>query len=260
MDEKKVTKISLSTFCLILAIIAIAVMGLFIYKLNTEKSEEKQKSIELQKQVSDLSETINQLQGKINSISNTINSNEIKTSNDGDNNNSNKSENTIDYIELNESNYNKYPLSKIINISKNNDSTYTIISRVYEAIELPILSKSEVEKLENGGTVKIYNWTLKLSDSEENVITSIDENNWMKFYIHKNSNGTASVSDYSEASLVKPTQIYMKAIVDKSVLDNNVLEYDSNERNSNEITLFTYNTESIQFTNGKLSSISWTGV
>ena len=36
MEEKKVTKISLSTFFLILAIIAIIVMGIFIYKLNND--------------------------------------------------------------------------------------------------------------------------------------------------------------------------------------------------------------------------------
>lgn len=260
MEEKKVIKISLSTVLLILAIIAIIVMGIFIYKLSNDKTTEIQKSTELQAQVNSLNGTVSNLQGKINSISKTINSNESNTNNNEDNNNPDKSENDINYIELNESNYNKYPLSKIINISKNNDSTYTIISRVYESVELPTLSKDEVKKLENNETIKIYNWTFKLSDLEENVITSIDENNWIKFYIHKNSNGTASISDYTEATLVKPTQIYMKAIVNKSVLDTNVSEYNSNESNSNEITLFTYGTENIQFSNGKLSSISWTGV
>ena len=39
MEEKKVTKISLSTFFLILAIIAIIVMGIFMYKLYNEKTE-----------------------------------------------------------------------------------------------------------------------------------------------------------------------------------------------------------------------------
>lgn len=48
MEEKKSTKISLSTFFLILAIIAIVVMGIFIYKLNNDKTIEIQKSAELQ--------------------------------------------------------------------------------------------------------------------------------------------------------------------------------------------------------------------
>ncbi len=75
MEEKKATKISLSTFFLILALIAIIVMGLYIYKLNNEKSTEIQKSSELQSKVNSLNETVNDLQGKINSISKTIESN-----------------------------------------------------------------------------------------------------------------------------------------------------------------------------------------
>ena len=75
MEENKVTKISLSTFFLILAIIAIIVMGIFIYKLNNDKTTEIQKSTELQNQVNSLNGTVSNLQGKINNISETINSN-----------------------------------------------------------------------------------------------------------------------------------------------------------------------------------------
>lgn len=75
MEEKNVTKISLSTFFLILAIIAIIVMGVFIYKLNNDKTAEVQKSTELQAQVNSLNGTVRDLQGKINNISETINSN-----------------------------------------------------------------------------------------------------------------------------------------------------------------------------------------
>lgn len=75
MEEKKVTKISLSTFFLILAIIAIIVMGIFIYKLNNDKIAEIQKSTELQSQVNILNGTVSQLQGKIDNISETINNN-----------------------------------------------------------------------------------------------------------------------------------------------------------------------------------------
>ena len=92
MEEKNVTKISLSTFFLILAIIAIIVMGIFIYKLNNDKTAEIQKSTELQSQVNNLNGTVSDLQGKINSISQTISSN---TSNESNNatNNSNSTEN-----------------------------------------------------------------------------------------------------------------------------------------------------------------------
>lgn len=72
MEEKKVIKISLSTFFLIIAIIAIIVMGVFIYKLNNEKSTEIEKSAELQEKVNILNNTVNSLQSKINTVSETI--------------------------------------------------------------------------------------------------------------------------------------------------------------------------------------------
>lgn len=82
MEEKQSIKISLSTFFLILAIIAIIIMGFFIYKLNTDKSAEIKKSNDLQSQVSTLNGTVNNLQEQINTIliNNTIkfSENEIK--------------------------------------------------------------------------------------------------------------------------------------------------------------------------------------
>lgn len=81
MEEKKVIKINLSTFLLLLAIVAIIVMGIFIYKLNNAKTIEIQKSTELQEQVNSLNKTISNLQEIINSISATISStNEVSNS------------------------------------------------------------------------------------------------------------------------------------------------------------------------------------
>lgn len=74
MEDKKVTKISLSTFLLIIAIIIIAIMGFFIYKLNSEKAIEVKKSADLQAQVSNLNSTVSNLQSKMNTISETVNS------------------------------------------------------------------------------------------------------------------------------------------------------------------------------------------
>lgn len=87
MEEKKVTKINLSTFILILALIVIVVMAIFIYKFYTEKVDATEKSTELQGQISNLNETISNLQGKLDEISSTINSN---TTNSDDNSSSNK--------------------------------------------------------------------------------------------------------------------------------------------------------------------------
>ncbi len=77
MEEKKEIKISLSTFFLILTIITIIVMGIFIYKLNNDKTAEIQKSTELQAQVNRLNVTLSDLQGKINNISGTIDYDDI---------------------------------------------------------------------------------------------------------------------------------------------------------------------------------------
>lgn len=73
MEEKKVTKISLSTFLLIIAIIIIVIMGVFIFKHNNEKNIETQKTTELQTQVNNLNDNVSNLQEKINTISETIN-------------------------------------------------------------------------------------------------------------------------------------------------------------------------------------------
>lgn len=90
MEEKNATKISLSTYFLVIAMFAIVVMGAFIYKLNNDKNTEIKKSANLQAQVNSLNGTVNDLQGKINTISETVNSNNsTKTSSTNNNNNNN---------------------------------------------------------------------------------------------------------------------------------------------------------------------------
>lgn len=81
MEEKKVLKLGVSGFLLIIAIIAIAIMTIFICKLSKEKAEAELRASELQSQVGLLNTTINRLnndlneqQRKLNTISETINS------------------------------------------------------------------------------------------------------------------------------------------------------------------------------------------
>ena len=89
MEEKNVTKISLSTFLLIIAIIAIIVMGVFIYKINNEKTLASNKIKELNYQINNLQTTIESLQGKIENVSNIIN----KENNESTDKNNNQSTN-----------------------------------------------------------------------------------------------------------------------------------------------------------------------
>ncbi len=93
MEEKKVTKISLSTFFLILAVIIIIAMGIFIYKLNDDKNTEIQKSAELQSQVNNLNGTVSELQEKANKL---VEEKENLTQNTTDNNSVPKEEKTTD--------------------------------------------------------------------------------------------------------------------------------------------------------------------
>ena len=70
MEEKKQVKISMSGFFLILAIIVIAVMGYFIYKISTEKTEKENQIASLNNEISSLQSSSKDLQGKLDSIAN----------------------------------------------------------------------------------------------------------------------------------------------------------------------------------------------
>ena len=77
MGDKEVTKIRLSTFLLIIAIIIITIIGFFIYKLNSEKSIKAKKSVDSQEQVSNL-------QSKMNTNSETVNSSTTTNTSESD--------------------------------------------------------------------------------------------------------------------------------------------------------------------------------
>lgn len=74
MAEKKSIKISLSTLFLIFAIIAIVIMGYFLYRVYSEKTTATEEVTNLNNQVNSLESEVNSLQGTIDNISNTINS------------------------------------------------------------------------------------------------------------------------------------------------------------------------------------------
>ena len=119
MEEKNVTKISLLRFFLVLAII---VMGIFIYKLNDDKSAEIQKSQKLQAEITDLKENVNDLKGEIDTISNTRNSNE-----DTDN----YVTEDIKYEELSNP-LNSGDVLYVTKAEKNSDNTYTLYGIVFK--------------------------------------------------------------------------------------------------------------------------------
>lgn len=73
MEKNKSTKIL--GILLAIAVVVIGVMSFFIYKLSTEKAEEKEKVANSNNQVANLEGTVGELQGKIDAIANIINSN-----------------------------------------------------------------------------------------------------------------------------------------------------------------------------------------
>ncbi len=75
MGEKKTIKISLSTVFLILAIIAIIVIGVCIYGLNMDITKEIQKNSSLQAQIDGLSSAIKKLQERTDAIDEKIGDN-----------------------------------------------------------------------------------------------------------------------------------------------------------------------------------------
>lgn len=142
MGEKKTTKISLSTFFLILTVIIIIVMGIFIYKLNNDKVEEMQKSSELQSKVNILNGTVSQLQGKIDSISETINDNS-STENINTTNN--------------------------ITTSYKNDTEYDVEISISELEKINYSNNSQLKSFEEkykGKTVKITGYVSNFGDDD----------------------------------------------------------------------------------------------
>lgn len=158
MEEKNVTKISLSTFFLILAIIAIIVMGIFIYKLNNDKSVEIQKSTELQSQVNSLNGTINDLQGKITTISETINKNSSNekiidkdtniTSNTSTQNKQNVNNEKQQYVGTYK---NSYGESSKITINENGE---LYLTRKYDGKD--VIDIIDLNKKDKNGSIIVY--------------------------------------------------------------------------------------------------------
>lgn len=179
MEEKKVTKISLSTFFLILAIIVIIVIGIFMLKLYNEKTEETKKSSELQTQVNNLNGTVSDLQEKIDNISETINFNN-STENTTTANNNNSISFTDDQV--------KTALSAYLEL-RAHAGCDGLLENLKEKGKLNY--DSSKDSILNNGTVIT---SIKFSDYRNAMLNYVSENefekNWIStLYFDENSNG-----------------------------------------------------------------------
>ena len=222
MEEKNVTKISLSTFFLILAIIAIIVMGIFIYKLNNDKTAEVQKSTELQSQVNSLNGTVSDLQEKINKVAETVNSSssvpDTNTNNTSNNTTSSFTEEQVksslaNYLELQahagcdallenltEKGNLNYDSSKD-NILNDGTVITTIKFSDYKSAMLNYVSESEFDK----------NWTNKqyLSENSNGYLTKFQGGGGLRVYTIKNiSKKNDTIYSAKVSSVVDDNEYY----------------------------------------------------
>ncbi len=191
MEEKNITKISLSTFFLILAIIAIIVMGIFIYKLNNDKTAETQKSAELQAQVNSLNGTVGELQGKINTISDTVSSKDNENTNTEDNTINSKTENQTTTSLVNKRLYKLYSNQRYILLMDDNayDTDQDFLKKKTYILDLNMINGNEL--------VKEVNLSNKLTP-------------FVNEYINKNKgskNGTCTVEYFGVEDMMTPPDI-----------------------------------------------------
>ena len=89
MEDKKVIKISLSTLFLFLAIIAIVVMGIFLFKFHIENSELSEKLTKQDETISNLQNNIDNLTSQLNQISTSASKSNADSENAPNNTNTN---------------------------------------------------------------------------------------------------------------------------------------------------------------------------
>lgn len=178
MDKKEPIKVSMSTFFLIIAIIVIAVMGYFMYKLNNDKMIETNKASELQEQVNILNGTVNDLQGKINNINDTINSN----------NSSDNTNNSINNVAFTDGEVKK-AISDYLELS-----AHAGCDALFSKLTEKGLINYDSSKYEINTTTGEITTNIKFSDYKKamlNYVTEAEfERNWTsKQYYSENANG-----------------------------------------------------------------------
>ena len=233
MEEKKVTKISLSTYLLVIAILEIVVMGVFIYKLKNDKNTEIKKSANLQAQVNSLTGTVSDLKGKINKVSETVNS---SSSVSDTNNTSNNTTSSFTDEQVNSSLTNYLTLQAHAGCD-------ALLENLTEKGKLNY--DSSKDHILNDGTVIT---TIKFSDYKNAMLNFVSESefdkNWTnKQYFSENSygyltkvQGGGDLRVYTIKNISKTNDTTYSAKV-SSVVDNN--EY--YEENSCTFTIKSYN-------------------
>ncbi len=75
MEEKKVVHAGVTGFLLVIAIIAVAIEGMFIWKMNNEKKANVENTVSYQQELNKINKKNTELQDKLDKISEVVNSN-----------------------------------------------------------------------------------------------------------------------------------------------------------------------------------------
>lgn len=173
LEEKKLIKISLIKFLLILAIIVIIVMGYYIYKLNIDKENAEVKMEEQNNKIGELENNISNLQSVIDNISNTIQTSDSnKTTKENHKQvilNGTYSEGATDQVYVFTSDGN----AKIGSSLEEMEGTYSTIGE--NEIEITLV-KDTILNMDTGDeTIKTINETYRIIYVNENTLEVINK-------------------------------------------------------------------------------------
>lgn len=207
-NEKNVVKISLSTFLLILAIIAIIIMAFYIYTANTSHNKEMES---LETNLDAKQSKIDELQGKIDSISNTINS-EKTSNNENNKKNSEKTQNTTKVSTSNnvEKEKNKIVKYEFQSADRAAVQGYPKILKIYELNENEL--DFEYNSARNFATGTIDREVKGISRANAEQLYEFDEtidNHQYKLVLKFNeSKDTVTVYEYDNGNVISEINLF----------------------------------------------------
>lgn len=208
MEEKKTIKISITTLFLILAIVAIIVMGVFILKINKQQEEQIESNKELKEEI-----------------------NKLKTDNNVENNTNNETENNINNNSTTESLANtasftdsevKKSLEEYLNLMG-----YKHGSKLSILVPLNLMNEESIANLEESGEAEV-NTGVKYDKFKNQILNYISnncfDNTFNDDYINKNGtlyvkNEDGSGDSYKVKSISKISDNSYKAEIENDAYD-----------------------------------------
>lgn len=219
MEEKKQKNLRLSTvFFLIIILLLIGGIVYFVLQNNEIKVQSKSESQTLQNKIKELENAIAEtkiIETDMNDNSNSSATN-ISTNNE-----------QIDVAETGtEENYKKYNSNgyhvKIEGFDEFAGDDIEITTQIYKEIPLPDITKEQYQKLENGETIEIKDYSFKKSTSYKGehdcliYYPTMTEDHGPYYYVDKNKDGTGKLS-YADIIECTPTDKWMRFIVNKNI-------------------------------------------